>query len=196
MVLELWGQVIRSVAACVVASVSGCGHARFTREVDAEGQCVPVVCPVGSLETEGQPVAARMDWENVELLVEGLQHAEVVGTSGVRYEVQLPNESPFHEVNGRIAMSGIKDWQLQRGLAVCEGFVLLLQGPPHTFPSCIPSPYSGVLFSLWRVKHGVVTWRHDFDASSSMMFDPDVQLSASGDELALAYEVDDPDSTR
>lgn len=170
----------------------GCGQARIASEIPAEGQCVPVLCPIGEVEAEGRVVAARMAGEGIELLVDGLQHAWVVSGTGERRRIELPNEDRSREENGVISVSAGGEWSVDKGMAAGNGFVFLVQASRPSSSHASPK-LNSTLFGLWRVEDGDVVWRRELEASHFWEHRIGCSLAVSGQEVAVAYLTDDED---
>lgn len=179
---SLWAVVIALLA-------TGCGGTRIASEVPAEGQCVPVVCPVGEVEEKGRVVAARTDADGVELLVGADDDAWLVRPGGQRDRIELPNEDPHP--NDAYTVDLGNRWSVDDARAVNDGFVLSLSGPFEPPRACVSSTPNSTLFGLWRIEHGDIAWRVTINASESLKFRPTALLAVSEDEVAYAYLVDE-----
>ena len=102
--------------------LSGCATTEMVRPVDIDGQCVPVVCPLGIIDYLVEPKAARLEGEELTLLVETSNwsssgtlerfvNVELMDLGGVTTEV-----TGLGEVRGTIAASA----------PLSDGFLLVM----------------------------------------------------------------------
>jgi hypothetical protein len=164
------------------------GCVTIAKPVGNGGSCIPVMCPVGTLDVGGEPRAARLDGDEVTLLVEqqsmySRPTSVQVGTLGGGYT----QVSGFADVQGQIAASA----------SVSDGFVVVMAPDISEIYDRHPHDhdYDPMRMEVSKVVGTHVQWTQPLITSSYPRSPEDgLVLATTADEFALAYPVDEGDS--
>jgi hypothetical protein len=166
--------------------LAGCATT-IAKPVGNGGSCIPVMCPVGTLDVGGGPRAARLDGDELTLLVEQQsmysQPTKVqLGTLGGGYT----QVSGFGDVQGQIAASA----------SVSDGFIVVMAPDISEIYDENHHAYDHdpVRMEVSRVVGVHVQWTQPLITSSDSRSPEDgLVLATTVDELALVYPVDEGD---